>query len=137
MVDQTELQKLKEDYPDFFKKTAPEIIEFALSDETSEKIADIAERNGVLDEQIIEGVAQRVTWVLLDRLPSGNLALTLELGLGLTPETAQKIASEANQFISSALSQPKSLKTTPSKMEAPEEKPEGIKKQDVYREPTE
>ena len=139
MIKPTELQKLKEDYPDFFRKTPPEVIDFALSEKTSEKIADIAVRNGVDNEEQVEGIAQRVILVLLNRLPSGNLAMTLELGLKILPEIAQKIADEANQFISSAMTQLKTGGVVQPKKELPketiiEEKLKRPPSKDVYRE---
>jgi len=130
-----EFQKLKNDYPDFFKKTPPELVDFILSGKTSEKIAGIAIKNGVSDEEKIEGIAERITLVLLNRLPSGNLAMTLELGLGLSPEIAKKIADEANQFISSAMTQPK--KELPKEEVMVGQRPKRPSSKDVYREPVE
>lgn len=123
MPEETELQKLKEIYPEFFRKTPPEVIDFVLSEKTSEKIADIAVKNGVSDEEKVEGIAQRITLVLLNKLPSGNLAMALELGVKLAPDIAKKIADEANQFISSA-----------SKKTITEEKPKRPPSKDTYRE---
>jgi hypothetical protein len=145
MIEETELQKLKEDYPDFFRKTPPEVIDFALSEKTSEKIADIAVKNGVADEEKVERIAQRITLVLLNKLPSGNLAMTLELGVKLTPEIAKKVADEANQFISSAMVQlrsggavsPERTPSTPSPARtsiSEEQKPKRPSSKDVYRE---
>lgn len=142
MSEQIELQKLKEEYPEFFRKTSPELIDFIFSDKTSEKIADIAAKNGVSDEEVVEGIAQRVTWVLLDRLPSGNLAMTFELGLKISPDISQKIADEANQFISSETAQWKlgriiQPKEASAAEEITEEEPRKPSSKDVYREPVE
>ncbi len=142
MPDEIEIQKLKEENPDFFRRTPAEVIDFVLSEKTSEKIADIAVKNGVNGEEQIEGIAFRVTWVLLGRLPSGNLAMSLELGLKLVPEVAKKVADEANQFISSAMVQLKSGKTVQFKKEPPkekitEEKPKRPPSKDTYREQVE
>ena len=139
MIEETEIQKLKEENPEFFRRTPPEVIDFVFSEKTSEKIADIAVKNGVGEEKQVEEIAFRVVWVLLGRLPSGNLAMTLELGVKLTPEIAKKIADEANQFIASSLDQLKPETNTQPKKELPkeittEEKPKRPLGKDTYRE---
>jgi divalent metal cation (Fe/Co/Zn/Cd) transporter len=140
---ETDLQKLKQDYPELFREVPPEIIDFALSDKTSEKISDIAVKNSINKEEEIEGIAQRITWVLLNKLPKENLAMTLELGLNLTPDTAKKIADEANQFISSVTIKLKTgspiLLEKETQKEEPQRKEESQKplKSDTYREPIE
>ena len=152
MDEKIELQKLKEEYPDFFTKTPPEVIDFVLSEETAKKITDICEKNRVGNEEKIESIAYRIALVLLGKLPRESLALTLELGVDLTAETAKKIYDEANQFIFSRLSLLKAEKakaampqlTAPPKGESeekPEEKsaeePKRPRGKDVYREPVE
>jgi hypothetical protein len=142
MAGEIEIKKLKDEYPDFFRRTPSEIIDFIFSKKTSEKIADIAMKNGINDSEKIEGIAYRIVWVLLGKLPSGNLAMTLELGVGLAPEIARKIASEANQFIFAAKPKPKLEETALPKKEistekAATEKPQKPSKPDVYREPVE
>jgi len=139
MAQESKIQKLKEENPEFFRKTPPEVIDFVLSDETSEKIAEIAVKNGVSGEEQVEGIAFRVSWVLLGKLPSGNLAMTLELGLKLMPEIAKKVADEANEFISSAMVRLKSEEIAQPEKELPkkttvEEKPKRPSSKDVYRE---
>lgn len=139
MIESTELKKLKEDYPDFFRKTSAEIIDFIFSEKTSERIANICKKNGVTEEGQVEGIAQRVTWVMLDKLPSGNLAITLELWVNIASETAKKVADEANQFISSAMAQLRSgANTLPEKKPAEkpviEEKSKRPLSKDTYRE---
>ena len=132
MPEEIDLKNLKEEYPEFFRNTPPEVIDFALSEKTSEKIADIATKNGVNEEDKIAGIAQRITLVLLNKLPSGNLAMTLELGVKLIPETAKKIADEANQFISSVMVRLKSG-DSPEKTVV-EEEPKRPPSKDTYRE---
>ncbi len=152
MVEATELQKLKEEYPEFFRKTQTKVVDFVLSEKTSEKIAGIVTKNSINDVEKIEQITQRITWVLLDKLPGGNLAMALELGARLAPEIAKKVADEANQFISSAMVQLKSGENGQPKKELPKEKiieepaqdrsamDEKSKRpssKDFYREPTE
>lgn len=140
MLPDVEIQKLKRESPRFFKKISPEIIDFVLSEKTSEKIADIAMKNGINNKEQIEGIAFRAAWVLLGKLPSGNLAITLELGVKLTQENAKKIADETNQFISSSMIKLKKKKNDlSSKKEVSEKKPVNEKSKkspskDVYRE---
>lgn len=140
MLPEIEIQKLKREGPEFFRKTSTEIINFVLSEKTSEKIADIAMKNGINNKEQIEGIAFRAAWVLLGKLPSGNLAITLELGVKLTQENAKKIADETNQFISSSMIKLKKKKNDlSSKKEISEKKPVNEKSKkspskDVYRE---
>lgn len=134
MAEKIEIQKLKEEYPDFFERTPSEIIDLILSDRVSEKIAEIASENGVGNEEQIEGISYRITRVLLGRLPSENLAMTLESGVNLAPSVAKKIAEEANQFISSATAQPKKPVQSVEHVGVVEEKPKKPSNKDAYRE---
>jgi len=115
------------------KKISPELINFALSEKTSEQIASLCIKNGVEDEEQIEAVAYRIIWALLGKLPKKSLALTLERGAKITPAAAQKIAIEANQLFFSA----SQSKTPLTEKEKPEEKPRRSNIKDTYREPTE
>jgi len=132
MIDETEVQKLKNDYPEFFKALPPELVDFIFSEKTAEKITGICKSNNVVDEAQIEGIAYRITLVLFKKLPGENLAMTIESGLGLKPEIARKIADEANQFIASAMAQwkPKEVVVEPPKEELPPKPPSN----DTYRE---
>lgn len=103
MPDEIEIQKLKRDYPEFFEKTSPEIVEFALSEKTSSQIAEICVKNGVKDERKIEEVARRIVFVLLEKLPKENLHIALEKGVGLDPKTAKEISNEVDRVIFSQM----------------------------------
>lgn len=144
MAEEIELQKIKEEYPEFFNKVAPELIDFISSEKTLAQINDICAQNGLGGEQI-EQVAYRVTLALLGRLPKENLVIALEKGVGLARETAEKISSEIDRLVFSAApeSQPTKQQPTPvsqseQKITEPEvkpEEPEGPpKKPDTYRE---
>ncbi len=142
MSDEIEVQKLKKDYPEFFRKTPNELIDLVLSEKTSKRIADICEKNGVNNEQKVEEIAKRISWVLLGKLPSGNLAMALELWVKLTAENAKKVADEANQFITSFLINFKnrgasSLEKKIIKTGVVEKEPKKSPIKDTYREPTE
>lgn len=137
---EVEFQKLKNKYPDFLKKTEPAVVELMLSDKTAEEVANICEKNGVKEGETIKEIAQRIGWVLLGKLPSGNLAMTLQSWVELEPITARKIADEANQFISSSMIKIKNGAPEDKEEANPENQKEETKKpkkspsKDVYRE---
>lgn len=111
MIDDIDIQKLKSDYPEFFKQLSPGLLEFILSNETSSKIAEICWRNKIKNEEIIEKIAYRITLALLDAVPKENLALILEKGVGLSPQIAEKIADDVKLSIFSQIETPDSKKT--------------------------
>lgn len=119
MANNIEIQKLKEEYPEFFEKHSPELLEFIFSEGTSSKIAEICLENGVEDEEKIEKIANRVVLALLEEFPKEKLSKILEKGVGLDFETAEKIYTEINQFIFSHLLTPGfvlKLKENPKKI---------------------
>src|SRR3989344_8011198 len=126
MAEINELQKLKEEYPEFFKNVPSKVIEFILSEETTSKITDICKKNGIAELENIEGVAYRVALVLLSRLPKENLAYTIEKGVGLSPDVAKRISEEMNRLIFSLAPPPETEKTAmiPTAPEQKEETPE-------------
>ncbi len=103
MINEIDIQKLKEEHPDFFEQIFPELLEFITSDKTSSQIAEICFKNEITDEEIIEKIAYRITLVLLNRLPKENLFIALEKGIPLDLETAQNIASDVNLSIFSQI----------------------------------
>ena len=143
MASDSEIQKLKSEYPEFFKQVSPQLLEFVLSEETSSNTAKICLENGIEDEEKIEKIAYRVGLALLGQIPKENLAKILEKGVKINPETAQKISIEINRLIFSRIKEIQSEETqlfqpTASSSPAPEEEnPERPSKKDVYREPIE
>jgi len=135
MANNIEIQKLKSEYPEFFKQISPELLEFIFSEETSSKIAQICLGNGIEDEEKIEKIAYRITLALLDQVPKENLAEILEKGVKLNHETAEKISIEVKRLIFSRIQETQPTKPSPPATE--KEKPEKPTKKDVYREPTE
>jgi len=133
--DNTNIEEESLEFMDFLKRVPQETIDFILADQTAEKIADICKKNGIDDETRIEGIAYRTVLVLSGDLPSGNLALTFELGLKLPNELSRKIADEINQFIVGKIAQP-TIETTALSQEkiAVEEKPKKSPNKDTYRE---
>lgn len=142
-----EIQKLKNDYPEFFEQFSPEFLDFIFSEETLAKIAEICLENGIEDEEKIEKIAYRVTLALFNQVPKENLAEILEKEVNLSQETAEKIFIEIKRRIFSQA--PEMLKrkpVQPSKPSPPVEpelgpppevKPEIKPKRDIYREPIE
>lgn len=120
MINNNEVQELKKQYPEFFKKHPSELLEFILSEETSSKIAGICLENGIEDEEKIEKIANRVVSALLKEFPKEKLPQVLEKGVGLNLGTAEKISAEINQFIFSHVLTPGfalKLKENPEKSE--------------------
>lgn len=149
MPEEFDIQKLKEQYPEFFKQVSPNLLEFILSKETSSKISEICLENGIEDEEKIEKIAYRVTLALLDQVPKENLAEIFEKGAKIDSETARKISIEIKRLIFSQIPKTKPQKTQPikpppatfeeEKLEETEktEKIEKPSKKDFYREPIE
>lgn len=159
MPEEFEIQKLKEQYPEFFEEISPEFLDFLFSEETSSKITEICFENGIEDEEKIEKVAYRISLILFGQVPKENFATILENGVPLNREVAERISIEVNRRIFSqappvlkeeaipqpAPTSPPSIQEETSTPEIqpeetleiqPEEKPKEIKK-DVYREPIE
>jgi len=151
MANNAEIQKLKNEYPEFFEQFSSELLEFVFSEKTSSKIAQICSENGIEDEEKVEKIAYRVGLVLLNQVPKENFTEILEKGATLNRQTAERISTEINRSIFSQI--PEILKTaeptlpaSPSpevkpEVEPPlEAKPEAEPKEtrrDIYREPME
>lgn len=151
MIEETEIQKLKEQYPEFFAQFSDEFWNFLFSEETQSKIAQICLEQGIEEEEKVEKIAYRITLALLNQVPKENLAEILEKGVNLPREVAEKIAVEINRQIFSKTpgilkkkevpqpvpSPPPTVpEETPTPEIPPEEKPKEVKK-DIYREPIE
>ena len=166
MVEEFDLQKIKNQYPEFFQEASNKLIELATSQETASQIAEICLKNRIEEEQKIEKIAYYISFVLLSQLPPGTLPKALEKNLPLKPEIAKKISEEVNQLIfapvkddltelykeidsegiedlTPALSEEKPKKSPPLPTETPvktglsEEKAKRPPKKDAYREPVE
>jgi len=106
MLEEFDIQKLKKEYPEFFKQVSSELLEFILSEETSSKIAQICLKNKIEEEEKIEKIAYRIVLAMLEQIPMKNLPLILEKGVGLSSETAEKIYTEINQLIFPKIKKP-------------------------------
>jgi len=143
MAEEDEIQKLKNEYPEFFSQFSPDFLEFIFSEETSLEIASICLENKIEDEEVIGKIAYRVALVLLNQVPKENLAKILGKGAGLNHEIAEKISAAVEEHIFSQIPEieKKEEQLTQSVQPFPpvieEKKPEEPLKKDTYREPIE
>jgi len=142
MTEESEIQKLKSEYPEFFAQFSPDFLELIFSEEISLEIASICLENKVEDEEIIEKIAYRITLSLLNQVPKENLTKILEKGAGLNHEIAEKISVAVEEHIFSQIPAPQSIKSSLTEGEEVILPPEiqsdaELKKtrKDVYREP--
>ncbi|MDI6603482.1 MAG: hypothetical protein QME57_05285 [Patescibacteria group bacterium] len=148
MIENTEFQKLKKQYPEFFSQFSEKFWDFLFSEDTAFRVVEICIKNGVENEEEIEKIASRITLVLLNQIPKENLTEVLMKGVRLDSNTANQISQEAEKLIFSQV--PEILKEEEFTQPAPsvkpelkplleikpEEKPKEARK-DIYREPIE
>jgi hypothetical protein len=142
---QLEIEKLKKQYPDFFAKIPPPLLELVTSEKFFVVINQICWDNGIEDDDTIDKVFYRVLLVLFGEVPKENLSQILELGAGINPEIAKRMHLEFNRLIFSQLRERKERPTSTSKTpisileetERTKEKPEMPRQRDIYREPIE
>ncbi len=145
MSKESEIQNLKNKYPDFFGRFSPEFLDFVFSEEISAAIAGICQENGIEDEEIVEKITSRIILALFDQVPKENLAKILGKGANLNPVIAEKIAFDVEEHIFSQIpedrDQPaKSSLAEPETAPPPETPTETEQKKkgsDAYREPIE
>ncbi len=147
MPDNIEFQNIKKQYPEFFKEFPAKLMELITSDETASKISDICLKNGIKNDETVEGVSYHIVSVLLGRLRQELLSNALAKNLKIDELAAKKISEEANRLIFSLASSleiqkpAETEKTTlpaqeePAKEEPPEEKPSRPRGKDAYHEP--
>ena len=143
MIEESEIQKLKSKYPDFFSRFSPDFLDFVFSEDTSTTIAGICLENGIEDEGIIDKITSRIALVLFGQVPKENLATMFEKGVGLNPVIAEKISFDIEEYIFSQIPERQSAKVSSAKPETdlssenlPEKRPEK-ERGDSYREPIE
>ena len=140
MPNETEFQNIKKQYPEFFKEFPAKLMELISSDETASKISDICLKNGVKNDEIVEGVSYHIISVLLGELPKEKLPDSLALNLKIDALVAKRISEEANRLIFSLASsleieKPEEKITLPIKEEPAKEEPPRPRGKDVYHEP--
>jgi hypothetical protein len=151
-MEESEIQKLKAQYPEFFKQFSDEFLNFVFSEETSSAIARICLENGIVDEEKVEKIAYRITLALFDQIPKENLAQILATGVGLDLEIAKRVSQKAEELIFSKVPKMKLReilaeiseierkikieKERPRLTEKPREPQKSIHR-DIYREPIE
>jgi hypothetical protein len=138
----TDIITLQEEYPEFFEAFPLEVIEFALSERLSQKIANICIENRITNKEMVEGIAFRITYVIFEKLPKENFIITLKDGLDIAEERAKAITESVNTIIFSELERIKNRKEDVTreepvaKKEVPQIKRDPSQK-DVYRESVE
>ena len=147
MPEETNLQKLKEEHPEFFKEGPPsKLVELANSEKTASQVAEMCLKNEIKDEKDIENVAYHITSVLLGSLPPEILSKALATNVKIDAKTAGKISDEANRLIFSqvkneldkihpAAKPKKSVSAEITPKEKSIKRPP--KRKDTYREPIE
>ncbi len=141
MDNKKNIEELKEKYPGFFESFPIELIEFALSEKTAQKIANICIENKITDQEKVVGIAFRITYAIFGKIPEDGLAITFKEGLEIEEEKADKIAQSAKEIILSDIPELKSEEeTSPEEKieeEAPPMTPPKEGRDDAYREPVE
>jgi hypothetical protein len=138
----TDIITLQEEYPEFFEAFPLEVIEFALSERLSQKIANICIENRITEKDLVEGIAFRITYVIFDKLPKENFIITLKDGLGMNEERAKSVAESVNTIVFSEFERIKNRKEDTLReepvirREVPQIKRDPSQK-DVYRESVE
>jgi hypothetical protein len=141
MTEKENITKLQEEYPEFFEAFPLELIKFALSRTTAQRIANVCIENKITDADIVEGVAFRVTYVIFGKLPKANLFITFRDGLDIEEEKAKKIAETLDVLIFSELDklseeEVEEVEEDETKEEVPQI-PQKRYDKDAYREPIE
>jgi hypothetical protein len=127
--------ELREKFPYFFKVFPEAIIEFALSEKTAQKIANICIENHITDEEKIKKTAFYVTFVIFDISPKEILPNILEEKIGFTKEISQKIAMSIDELILSKLPSLEENKEKAEKLKKETSAPSSQKiEKDTYRE---
>lgn len=139
MADEINFQKLKKQYPEFFKEGPPsKLIELAGSEKTASQTAEICLKNSIEDEETIESIAYLITSVLLGRLPPEILPKALVTNSKIDTEIAEKISEEINQLIFFRVKDDLAkLYKKEMPIEKSVEEPRRPPKKDIYREPVE
>lgn len=135
MPDELELQKLKKEYPGFFEKVPPKLIELVFSEKTASQISGICLENGIKEGGEVEKIAYHIASALLGRLPLEILPKALVVNEKIAPEVAEKISQEANRLIFSKvkgdLTKLYQKEVSPKEIKEKPKRPPG---KDVYRE---
>jgi hypothetical protein len=159
MEEEFKIEKLKDQYPQFFEGLSDEFLNFISSEEMVSQIATICLENGIEDEERIEKIAYRIILVLLEQISKEDLTQVLVNGANLDFQTASRISQRAEELIFSKAPKIKlKEKPVPTKIPKIEKKvetevqelekkiertrPEAIEKpkpvkRDIYREPIE
>ncbi len=139
MEQKTDINELKEKYPSFFEAFSFRLIDFVLGGEMAQKIANICIENRILEQDKIEKIAYKVTFVVFGKMQKEILASSIEQDANISKEVAEKIATSVEKIIlfkahemkNEAKDLPKEQKEEDQKVVTPS--PPSAK--DTYREP--
>ncbi len=143
MEQKTDINELKEKYPSFFEAFSFGLINFVISGQMAQKIANICIENRVLEQDKIEKIAYKITFVVFKRMQKEMLASVIEEDTGISKEVAEKITTSVDKIILSQISKLEEgvKEEKEEKKEEKEEKkvapPSPPSKKDTYREPIE
>jgi predicted transcriptional regulator len=98
-----DIEKLKENYPLLFEFFPLSLIEFALSKNMAEKIANICIENRIKKEEEIKKIASETTIALFNFSPKENIPSILKESLNIEDVIANKIYSSLDEIIFSKL----------------------------------
>ncbi len=140
MEQKTDINELKEKYPSFFEAFPFRLIDFVLSGEMAQKIANICIENRVLEQDKIEKIAYKITFVVFNKIQKETLASVIEEDAGIPKETAEKITISVDKIILSQIhklkesEEEKTEEKEEQKTTEPPPPPPSPDKKDTYRE---
>ena len=140
----------KEQLWEMYKKLPEQIREAMSSEEMSDAISEICQKNNLSGENS-SSISNIINEVLFGLLPAGDFQKTIEMELGLKKDAAKKISQEIDRFVFSPVSAVLGKTLSTEKKEEPiktfrkederkkkllatEEKPKSPSRDDTYRE---
>ncbi len=139
MEQKADINELKEKYPSFFEAFSFRLIDFVLGGEMAQKIANICIENRILEQDKIEKIAYKVTFVIFGKMQKEILASSIEQDANISKEVAEKITTSVEKIILSRAHEMKNEVKEPPKEEKKEEQkiatPSPSSAKDTYREP--
>ncbi len=144
MEQKKDINELKEKYPSFFEAFPFRLIDFVLNGEMAQKIANICIENRILEQDKIEKIAYKITFVVFNKMQKEALPSIIEEDTGVSKEIAEKIAISVDKIIISQIHKLKDENIEDDENKIVEEKKVEQKtpplspspeKKDTYREP--
>ena len=139
MEQKTDINVLKEKYPSFFEAFSFRLIDFVLGGEMAQKIANICVENRILEQEKIEKIAYKVTFVVFNKMQKEILASSIEQDASISKEVAEKVTASVEKIILSKIYTMKDEELKPPEEEKKEEQKvaptTSVSAKDTYREP--